>query len=459
MSEAMRPGGLLRAWFCIAIGVALPLPALAQQPEAASAGFAAWARDHVVSLPACASAAVPAAMDGIKAVVGDVRVVALGEPAHGAQEPLAFRNCLFRYLVEHDGFTAIAIESGLSESRRLHDYAAGGPGDVRQLARNGFTWGFGRFAENVALLEWIRGYNADPRHTRKVNFYGIDLSGGESSGRWLNARVMLQDSLDYLSRAAPRRSRAARQAVAPFLDRFTHSGYVALPPAERVRQRAAIEGLIGYFGRNRTALVAASMRSDYDWARRNALVARQLEQVFQVSPPPEPGDQLSPDFYKADAARDAAMAENVRWVVEREGAAGRVLVFAHDGHIMNAPTRGGIWTVYAQAPATMGQHLRTALGRDLLIMPIMSSENGPGLPAGTKGSGSLDSALAKVGSGHFLLDIRQARDAAPVAAWLAQTQSIRANFTTEMEVTPRIAFDALIYFDRLTPASTVPAKP
>ena len=50
-------------------------------------------------------------------VVGSSRVVALGESTHGAHEPLAFRNRLFRYLVEQHEFTAIALETGLPESR------------------------------------------------------------------------------------------------------------------------------------------------------------------------------------------------------------------------------------------------------------------------------------------------------------------------------------------------------
>lgn len=437
-----------------AIELTVPVAASAQErtPPDQRDAFVTWARQHAIPLPACRSPSDATGMDRLRAVVSDAHVVALGEPAHGAHEPLAFRNCLFRTLVEHGGFTAIAIESGLSESRRLHDYAAGGPGDVQQLARAGLTWGFGRFSENIELLEWIRRYNVDPAHKRKVNFYGIDLSGGERSGLWLNAGITLRDSLAYLSRTSPRRSRRARRAVAPFLDRFTQAGYTALAPGERMRLSVAIDGLIHVFDRNRSILIADATQSDYDWARRNAVAARQLETLFRVSPPGPPGEDLLPDDYKADAARDAAMADNVRWVVEREGPAGRVLLFAHNGHIMNAPTRGGIWSVYARAPMMMGQHLRAALGKDLLVIPISGGSNGPGLPPARPGSGSLDAALAATGRDYFLLDTRPARDAASVAGWLVQTQSLRANFTTENLLSPGTALDVVIFFDRLTPA-------
>ena len=92
--------------------------------------FRSWARTHAIALPTCSSILSGADYAAMADGIGGARVVALGEPVHGAHEPLAVRNCLFRYLVEEQGFTAIALESGLNESRRLHDYAAGGSGDA-----------------------------------------------------------------------------------------------------------------------------------------------------------------------------------------------------------------------------------------------------------------------------------------------------------------------------------------
>lgn len=52
---------------------------------------------------------------------------------------------------------------------------------------------------------------------------------------------------------------------------------------------------------------------------------------------------MPPGAWSAMSARDAAMADNVRWVLSREGPGGRVLVFAHNQHVKNAPTEGGVW--------------------------------------------------------------------------------------------------------------------
>lgn len=431
----------------IAIALSCAVPASASDDS----GFVDWARAHAVALPACAGMSQPAALDVLDAVVGDARVVALGEPAHGAHEPLAFRNCLFRYLVEQQGFTAIALETGLNESRHLQDYASGGEGDAQSIARRGFTWGFWRYPENAELLDWIRNYNMDPAHGRKICLYGIDMSGGDSGGLWKNARVTLDDSLAFLTRTAPQRSERLRQRVEPFLGRFNVPAYVAMPVSERARLRSALGDLIGFFDRNRSSLIGASSEADYHWARQNAVAGRQLEALFQVSGLPGDGGALSPGDYKADAARDAAMAANVRWAHEREGPKGRILLFAHNGHVMNARTRGGIWSVYAQAPAAMGEHLRAALGQKLMIMAIAGGSMGP-ISSREEKPASVDTALAQVGREHFLLDLRSAQKGAPAARWLAQTQSLRSNFGTENLLVPASAFDALLFFDRLTPA-------
>ena len=77
----------------------------------------------------------------LESAIGAARVVALGEPTHGVHEPLAFRNRLFRFLVERMGFTAIALESGFTESISARSFIEGGEGDAETAARTGLSGG------------------------------------------------------------------------------------------------------------------------------------------------------------------------------------------------------------------------------------------------------------------------------------------------------------------------------
>src|SRR6202012_1375614 len=111
----------------------------------------------------------------LELAIGTARVVALGEPMHGAHEPLAFRNRLFRFLVERMGFTAIALESGFTESTNARAFIERGEGDAETAARIGLSW-LSAYPENRELIQWMRDYNADASSAghRKIRLYGID---------------------------------------------------------------------------------------------------------------------------------------------------------------------------------------------------------------------------------------------------------------------------------------------
>jgi erythromycin esterase len=73
--------------------------------------FAKWAATHALPITTIESASGASDLLPLESAIGTARVVALGEPMHGAHEPLAFRNRLFRFLVERMGFTAAASKA------------------------------------------------------------------------------------------------------------------------------------------------------------------------------------------------------------------------------------------------------------------------------------------------------------------------------------------------------------
>src|SRR5262245_899870 len=66
--------------------------------QKAGGTFENWAKAHAVPIQTVELESGTADLRRLKPIIGSARVVALGEPAHGAHEPLAFRNRLFRYL-------------------------------------------------------------------------------------------------------------------------------------------------------------------------------------------------------------------------------------------------------------------------------------------------------------------------------------------------------------------------
>lgn len=446
----VRPWPRVSRWL---VAVALVAVLIGAHSVAQQSGdsFERWAKAHAAPIQTVEPGSGVADLRRLKPIIGAARIVAFGEPAHGAHEPLAFRNRLFRYLVEELGFTAIAIESGLPESRPIFDFVAGGPGTAGQVVRDNFSCGLGAYQENEELVRWMREYNADSAHPRKIRFYAIDL-GRCGQG----TPLATENALTYLTRVDPASSQRLRATFQPYLNRLSAADAPPLSQAESDGLSAVIEDLLALFERERLTFIAATSETDYEWAHRNAIVARQAHRLYRVRPTEPPGRGAPPSAWRALSQRDAAMADDVRWVLEREGPAGRVLVFAHNGHVMNARAEGGIWSAFERPPTVMGQHLRSALGAGMVIIGTSSGQNGAGLPAASPEAGSLDAALARVGPPRFLLDLRAARADRAVTAWLVERRALRANFTTYLTLSPGAAFDALLFIDTLTPARTAP---
>ena len=383
-------------------------------------------------------------------IIGSARVAAFGEQTHGAHEPLAFRNRLLRYLVEKLGFTAIAVETGLPESRAIADFVSGdagapAPGEAARIVLRGFTWGFGNFAENVELVRWMRDYNDDPRHARKIRFYGIDLSLGGPQGS-TPTPAAIDGALGYLARVDSSTASAMRARFAPLTQYLPGSPSVRITAAAHDTLTAAIDALVERLERGRAEYVAASSERDYAWAMRFAIVARQGDRAHRVLAPPVPGSGIPGGAWRVLNARDSAMAENVRWALEREGPRGRVLVFAHDMHVKNAATVGGPWRL-DRPPTAMGQYLREALGDRLVIVVGVGGTRAPA----AVDEPSIDAALARARIPRFAIDLR-ARAESAVGLWRSSVQTLRVNGDAVVALQPSTAFDALVYIDSLTPA-------
>lgn len=314
----------------------------------------------------------------LRAIIGGARVVALGEPALGMHEPLAFRNRLFEYLVEEQGFTAIAVESAFPESRRLAEYIAGGSGTAEEILTEVRSWWHEPLEENLQLVRWMRKRNADPGHKHPVRLYAIDLS---YTGAWGSRPTPLavEMALGYLDRVDAGSSRALRSTFAPWLLRLANP----LAPWTRSEHdafTADIDDLVALLERERVTYLAAGSAADHEWACRAAIVAQQTDRMFRVAPSEPPGEHVPPSAWRMVNARDAAMAENVLWALRQEGPTGRVLVITHNAHVQLAPTAGGPWDAYERRPTSMGQYLRASLGKGLVVVGMIEVAKTPTPP-------------------------------------------------------------------------------
>jgi erythromycin esterase len=366
---------------------------------------------------------------------------------------------LFKYLVEEHGFTAIAIESGITESRVVHDYVLGSSGEIETVIAQGFGWTFDRFPQNAELVRWMREYNLSASPALKIRFFGFDTPGSPSNGaaaRGIDS--VIEEPLRYISLVDPEAAASLEDRLGPLLPSvrldligFTppsQAQYFDLPQGDRDLLTATIEDMISLLERRELTYSANGSATDYRWAYRSAIGARQTNAILRRIPAGwtrggQPGWLL-----EALQVRSRAMADNVSWIIDQLGNDAKVLLFGHRVHIAAAPvTAGG-----RRMP--LGAYLRQRYENEMVAIGNLVGNGEVGckdLPTARVAPSpqSLDGLLTRVEVPLFVLDLRNAPS--DVAGWLALTH-VLSDGLDEMSLETADAFDVLLFTGQLTPA-------
>jgi erythromycin esterase len=481
--------GVALVWVGRTTRIALALALLSSGPAGAQLSgasamdqsqFTRWAKSHLAPL---STSDADNGVSDVGDMLANAPVVALGEGVHLAAQPLEFRNRLFRHLVETQGFTAIAIESGIVESRDVHDYVRGAAGALDDVVRRGLTWTFDRLPQNRDLVEWLRAYNADPQHLHKVNFYGFDLPGSPSEPDANRGNdVALVECLKFLTRVDPQAVRKFHARLDRFLPRlrFYASGrpptisYNSLTQTERDELTATIADLVTLLERNESPYVAATTVEDYQWAYRAALGARQVDGWLRQFPLHyRPGVTQARALIAAGDTRDRGMADNLQWIIEQEGPLGKVLIFAHTVHLSTAPVTfhwrsekpavDGATAEGRYEQEVAGTWLRRRLGNRLVTIGGFVGDGAVGYAGFQRQllqppESSIGWLLRKVGTPQFALDLRAAPDSVSddldkdrLLGPTEQAFGLNVGFSIELSR----SFDLLVFFSQVAPAAPV----
>ncbi|MEU3400462.1 erythromycin esterase family protein [Streptomyces filamentosus] len=178
-------------------------PATDPTPFGTPTPFGDWLRAHAVPLDHLDPAAPLDDLEPLRGVLGDARVVAVGEHSHFIEEFGTLRRRLLRFLVERCGFTVLAFEYGFCEALPLDAWVRGEGADD-DLAALLAT------AVPIGLREPVRYLR---RHNRTaatpVRFAGTDVPA--AGGSLLPA---LAPVADHLRRTDPEALPAVRAALA-----------------------------------------------------------------------------------------------------------------------------------------------------------------------------------------------------------------------------------------------------
>lgn len=394
--------------------------------------------------------------DALLELVGNARLVLLGEASHGTAEFYRERARITRRLIEERGFDLVAVEADWPDAHRVNRYVRAESGDGTALESLDDFRRFPRWMwRNRTVLEfvaWLREHNdARPREGR-VGFYGLDLYSLFAS---------IEAVLGFLDRADPEAAGRARRRYACF-DHFAEDtqayGYAAEFGMSPSCEDQAIEQLLEL---QRTAAEAARRRGgaspdELFFAEQNARLVKNAEEYYRT---------MFRGRNESWNVRDRHMAESLEALLAhfgRPGRPARAIVWAHNSHLGDARAT----SMGDQGEWNLGQLVRERFDPEESVSVGFTTHTGTVTAADDWGEfadmmrvrpslpGSIERIFHELGIPDFYLPLRGS-PAARVLRGRKLERAIGVIYRPRSERTSHYfaadlpaQFDAVIHFDR-----------
>jgi erythromycin esterase len=386
-----------------------------------------WIRQNTIPFTTLDPGVNDAELAPLQKIVGNARIVGLGEGTHGTSEFFRMKSRIVSYLARNMGFTIFAIEANMPEAYQMNNYVLNGVGDPKQLLTGMYFWTWNT-QEVLDMVTWMRQFNLSGQG--RIEFLGFDMQF---------AAAAMANVTAFVSRVDPQTMGTVAnyyQAMLP----VPNEEFGLPTPAQTSVAANAAQAVLQLLQSKRATYILQQPAADVDWAIQNAnIVVQAIE------------DQQSGVSY-----RDQQMAVNVEWIASQNPGA-RIVLWAHDGHI-------------EKAPGAMGGALARYFGSDYVALgsffhagvytAVNSTSLGPNVAVASF-PGSLEYMFHQTRIPRQILNLHLAQPSDPASSWLFGSfwdRMIGAvaepGFALDSALTQE--FDAIVYFDQTTPSTLLP---
>jgi len=301
-------------------------------------------------------------------LIGDARLVLIGEASHGTHEFYRTRAELTKALILAKGFNFVAVEADWPDAYRANRWVRHQSGDPdAETALDDFKrfprWMW-RNRVVVDFLEWLRTHNGGREAASRVGFYGLDLYSLHAS---------IDAVLTYLRKVDPAAADRARYRYSCF-EHFGEDsqayGYAATFGLSRSCEDDVVAELVDLQRRaaeyaTRDGRIAAD---EYFVAEQNARLVRNAEKYYRA---------MFGGRVESWNLRDTHMMETLEALIahaRQQGAEGRAVVWAHNSRGRARDPDGRVGGV---EPGTVGAAgLRRSKPPDWLHNPYRDRHGG-----------------------------------------------------------------------------------
>jgi erythromycin esterase len=336
-------------------------------------------------------------LEPLVTVIGDARVVMLGEQTHGDGACFKAKSRLVKFLHQRMGFDVLAFESGMFDMGWANEALRAGE-STSELHRRGL---FGIWANSAQCLPALQYAKASAKSPRPLELAGFDnqFSASDSRDAFVMAFIMFMDqaSPELLSQE----QREAIAELAQWIGQFSAGGQDPSPLAARID---AIDPL---FVEQQAALHAAHAPRDVAFMRRALRNMASFARQLHAGRTPE-------TLHEGGRIRDTAMGENIIFLANEYFAGRKVIIWAASMHNMRNTPRAQLLhdrDAYKDT-VTMGMVAHESLGDDIYSIMFTAHSGRAGKPwdrpwpVQPAPKGSIDALFHEAGVVYGLIDLK-----------------------------------------------------
>ncbi len=252
-------------------------------------------------------AAVAGTTDDIT-IPDNVKIVALGEAAHGCKEFQELKLEVFQKLVESTSIRALILEGDMGGCALANNYIQGGEGSAEDMTRV-LGYRLYRTDQMCQLVQWMHDYNQTAAEDDKVRLYGMDIQ------KDMNAVRLIKETYAKLDEEKGRAYGEKMDAL--------------LGTEEDAYDKSNIDGIMALMDE-----ISGDINDNKDaYAQKVPMDQLQIldRATFAI--------KSSVDYYENQKAthlsRDTKMMENVEWALELEEQLHQsgLMLASHNGHM------------------------------------------------------------------------------------------------------------------------------
>ena len=377
-------------------------------------------------------------LDGLKDIIGEARIVLLGESQHMMHEQYLLKHRIIRFLVEAMNFNHVAIEDSFYGTIAINDYINGSNISPEEALGETGGWYLWDTEEMLAFINWLREHNDSVNDKRKVTYRGIDIQDPWPGIRYLYDYFKKTDAeyTDYLENQ--------KQIFEVFNKSIwikVRYAYAALDQEQKQNIETTLNEIIDRLNNLRHKYIKVSGIKEFNDA---VLVVRHLLKSNEFFMGFEKSDQVG------GSIREEAMFENVNRILEEVEGNDKLIIWVHNAHAAKSP----LDFLFPKEPEfnleLLGAMLTKKYGDIVKSLGITSLGIKPPKENIQKKEDILDHVLSVTGMDLFLLDLNQMAHKSDEKKLWEEKWKFTADQGAFISLIPTSAYDGLFFIKYVT---------